>query len=64
MFQAGIGIASDGGQRGGAVLRHWWKPWPGERSVGLNLAVLHRDLAVGGPGDLVAVGDDHEGELA
>ena len=30
----------------------------------LNLAILHRDPAVGGPGDVVAVGDDHQGEPA
>ena len=33
-------------------------------SAWLDLAVFHADLAVGGLGDFVAVGDDHEGELA
>ena len=56
------------------------KPWRRERaangptwtccqscrgpSIHLDLTVFHADLAVGGLGDFVAVGDDHEGELA
>src|ERR1022692_465235 len=33
-------------------------------SGGLDLAVFHEDPAVGGLGYFVAVGDDHQGELA